>query len=91
MTKSTWSEKDQTLIPGNNAQTGHDHLTLPGGKKPVELSTADLLRTLQAAGIAGVSANSGRDANMQLYAKFLAEIHKAAGDKAVADWLKAHP
>jgi hypothetical protein len=91
MTKSTWSEKDQRLVPGTNARTENDHLTLPGGKKPQELSSADLARVLLAAGIPGASHAQGREANLQAYANHLETMRKRAADNVVAEWIKAHP
>ena len=86
-TKRIWSKQSQSLVPQGATLTGYDGLTLPGGKKANELSSADLARVLQGAGIPGVSAANGKTANMEIYSRFLGEIHKAAGDKAVADWL----
>jgi len=86
-TKRIWSEQSQSLVPQGATLTGYDSLPLPGRKKANELSSADLTRVLQGAGIPGVSAANGKTANMEIYSKFLGEIHKVAGDRAVADWL----
>lgn len=90
MTKSTWDTRQQKLVAGANARTEHDHLILPGGKKAPDLSTADLVRTLQAAGVPGVGPSQGRDANMQAYANHLEEMRKRAADNVVNEWLGSH-
>jgi hypothetical protein len=89
--KSYWSEKDQKLMPSAHASTGFDHLTLPGNKKPRDLSSADLARVLLAAGIPGVSHAQGREENLAAYAAHLEIMRKRAADNVVSEWIKAHP
>ena len=69
------------------ARSPHDELSFFGGRRIADVESPELTRLLQAAGVEGVSANNPRSANLDLYAKRLAEIHNAAADQAEAAWV----
>lgn len=89
MTKSTWDIRQQKLVASGNQSSPFDGLPFPGAQKIQGLSAAEVTRLLLTAGVPGVSHSNGRDANLEAYEAHLDQIHKQAGEAAVAAWVKA--
>lgn len=69
-------------------KTPHDDLPLPGGKRLGQVD--NLARVLTELKIPGASHSEGREFNARMYAEHLERIAKAAGDKAMADWVASN-
>lgn len=86
----TYSERHGKLMP-DTPQTGpFDSLPLPHSRKVADTSTADLVRILVAARVAGVDPSKGRSEVLSAYAKHLEAIRKAAAEAAITAWLAAN-
>lgn len=89
-------ENNQTRVSGEtpgNPPTYADALLLPGSPANrvfANVASDEIVRTLIAAGVPGISASNGRGANADLYIAYLNQLSKAAGDAAVATWLATH-
>lgn len=61
--------------------------SLPNGKTVDEVSPAELVRILEAAGVRGVSASNGYQKNVDVYLAHLREVGDMGAIVAVARWL----
>jgi hypothetical protein len=77
----------------SQAVSEHDSIRLPNNVDSKSLTSGQLYNALVNAGVEGISPFSPRSENLAALAKHVDGLKKAAGDKAVNDWLasKARP
>jgi hypothetical protein len=83
-----WTAGAPAPLAPSLARTAHDNLSLPDGRKLGEVT--ELASALVGLQIPGASHENGRAANAQAYANYIAGIHTAAGNRAVAEWLQVN-
>ena len=90
--KSTWNPDKQALVKSEtHGVTTFDGCPWPGSKKIPQVSNSEIASVCIALGVENASHHAGRQELLQRYSAFLDQIHKAAGDKAVAERLAQVP
>lgn len=65
-------------------------LRAPNGRKLSDLSATEIIALGRRAGVAGISEENGRQANVEAFARHIDQIRTAAADAAVENWLRAN-
>jgi hypothetical protein len=77
------------LSVASQAVSEHDSVRLPGNVDSRGLTNGQLYSALSIAGIEGISPYAPRSQNLEALARHVDGLKKAAGDKAVNDWLES--
>jgi hypothetical protein len=72
----------------SEAAKAHENLRLPDGRVLKDVRTPELMPAIDKLKIPGFSHTLSRSAAILLYAQFIEPIYKAAGEKAVREWLE---